>query len=367
MRVALVHDWLTGMRGGERVLHEHAVLFPDAEIHTLVHVRGATSPEIEAHRIHASPLSRLPGIARHYRKLLPLFPWAVSRLRPGEVDLVLSTSHAVAKGVTAPVGAVHVCVCFTPMRYVWALGDAYLGRGPLRLASLPLAAALRRWDRRSSTPERVHRFIAISEFVARRIERAYGRAAQVIYPPVRVDAFAPGSAEDFYLLVSSFAPYKRDDLALAAFAELGLPLRVVGQAPAALRRGAPPNVQFLGRVSGAQLADLYARCRALVYPQEEDFGIIAVEAQAAGRPVVAYAGGGALETVVPLDDPRGRAPTGVWFGEQRVASFVAGVRTLEARLGELEPQAIRAHAERFSAARYRSELSAALEQAVRER
>jgi glycosyltransferase involved in cell wall biosynthesis len=366
VRVALVHDWLTGMRGGERVLEEHARFFPDADLYTLVHVPGSTSAAIESLRIHASPLSRLPGVARHYRKLLPLFPWAVSRLRPQDVDLVLSTSHAVAKGVRPPPRAVHVSYCFTPMRYVWDQSDAYLGRGALRVASWPLAASLRAWDRRTSTPERVHRFLAISAVVAQRIARAYGRSAPVIHPPVRTDAFHVGTPEDFYLLVGGFVPYKREELALAAFAELGLPLVVAGDGPtrASLEAKAPPNARFVGRVSDAALADLYARCRALVYPQEEDFGIVAVEAQAAGRPVVAFAGGGALETVVPLGARGGAGPTGIWFAEPTRESLVAAVRALEAGAGELDPAAIRRHAERFSVARYRSELFAALAEAL---
>jgi glycosyltransferase involved in cell wall biosynthesis len=368
MRVALVHDWLTGRRGGERVVEQLALLFPDAELYTLVHVPGSSFDAIERLRIHASPLSRIPGVARHYRKLLPLMPLAIERLRPGACDLVVSTSHAVAKGVRAPEGTPHVCYCFTPMRYVWDQADAYLGRGALRALSAPLAAWLRRWDVRTSTPARVTRFIAISEAVADRIRRHYGRDAAVIYPGVDTERIRPSGApaEDFYLLVGGFVPYKREDLALEAFRSLKHPLVVVGDGPARARleAAAPPNVRFVGRVSDAELRDLYARCRALVYPQDEDFGIVAVEAQAAGRPVVAFGRGGARETVVPLGEGETRAATGVWFHEQTPAALAAAVTRLETHADAFDSGAIRAHAERFSNARFRREMEAALRETV---
>ncbi len=367
MKVVLVHDWLTGMRGGERVLDELAGLFPDAELFTLIHVAGSTSPRIESLRTTASPLSRLPGAARHYRKLLPLFPWAIERLRLPPCDLVLSTSHAVAKGVRPPPGAVHLCYCFTPMRYVWDAADAYLGVGARRALAAPLVAYLRAFDRRTSGPERVHRIVAISHTVADRIRRHWGREAEVVYPPVAVERFAPraGPPEPFYLLVGGFVPYKREDLALRAFASLGRPLLVVGDGPGrrTLEAGAPPQVRFLGRLGDAELADLYARCRALVYPQEEDFGIVPVEAQAAGRPVIAFGRGGATETVVPLGDPR-RAPTGVWFDAQTPEALAAAVLRFESEEHRFSPAAIRRHAEAFRAEHFRSELLAQIDTAL---
>jgi glycosyltransferase involved in cell wall biosynthesis len=370
MKVALVHDWCTGLRGGERVLHEHATLFPEADLYTLVYRPGTTTPRIDALTVHESPLGRLPGAERHYRKLLPLFPWAVSRLRVAPCDLVLSSSHAVAKGVRPPPGAVHLCYCFTPMRYVWDQADAYLGRGLRRALAWPLAASLRRWDRRTSGPDRVHRFVAISEAVADRVRRHYGRRASVIHPPVDVDRFAPRpeGPEDFYLLVGGFVPYKREDLALEAFRGLGRPLVVVGDGPGRrrLEAKAPPRTRFLGRVDDAILADLYARCRALVYPQEEDFGIVPVEAMAAGRPVLAYGAGGALDTVIPPGDPAGRAPTGLLFRPQRPEALADAVRRFEADPGRFEPAAIRAWAERFAAPRYRAAMREACERALAE-
>jgi len=365
LKVVLVHDWLTGMRGGERVLDELAGMFPDAELFTLIYVAGSASPRIEALRITASPLSRLPGAARHYRKLLPLFPAAIERLRLPACDLVLSTSHAVAKAARPPRGARHLAYCFTPMRYVWDQADAYLGRGVRRALSLPLAAWLRRFDRRTSGPERIQRVVAISHVVADRIRRAWGRDASVVYPPVAVERFAPRpeGPDDFYLLVGGFVPYKREDLALQAFAGLDRPLLVAGDGP--LRRRleaeAPANARFLGRVGDAELASLYARCRALVYPQEEDFGIVPLEAQASGRPVIALGRGGATETVIGLDDPAGRAPTGVFFATQTPGALADAVRRFEGAAARFDPAAIRAHAERFRGERFRAEMRAEIE------
>lgn len=362
MRVALVHDWLTGMRGGERVLDELCVLFPDADLHTLIHVPGTTSARIESRRIFASPLSRLPGAARHYRKLLPLFPWAAGRLHLDGYDLVISTSHAFAKGVRVPPPGRHVCYCFTPIRYVWDQIDAYLGRGARRALAAPLVAALRRWDRRTSTPERIERVIAISETVRERIRRHWGREARVVFPPVDVERIRPdGRPPDaFFLLVGAFVPYKREALAVEAFRGLDARLVVAGDGPLRERiaADAPANVEFRGRVSDAELANLYARCRALVYPQEEDFGIVAVEAQAAGRPVVAYGAGGAAETVRPLGGKN--VPTGIHFLEPTARSLADALRLFLREEPGFSPEAIRAHAETFSATRFREKMSQAL-------
>jgi glycosyltransferase involved in cell wall biosynthesis len=370
VRVALVHDWLTGMRGGERVLDQFCALFPEADLYTLVHVAGSTSQRIDSHRIFSSPLSRLPGTRRHYRKLLPLFPWAIEHFRLSGYDLVLSSSHAVAKGVRAPHGAVHLCYCFTPMRYVWDQTDAYLGRGLRRLLAQPLVRYLRQFDVRTSTPRRVQRFVAISQCVADRIWRHYGREASVVYPPVDLERLQPSGSkpEDFYLLVGGFVPYKREDLAIDAFRGLGHRLVVAGEGPmrAALAARAPANVTFLGRVSDSDLVQLYARCRALVYPQEEDFGIIAVEAQACGRPVIAFGRGGIRETVVPLrpEDPAATSPTGLYFDAQTPAALASAVRRFEANEQSFLPEAIRANAERFGLPRFRAQIGAEIELAL---
>jgi glycosyltransferase involved in cell wall biosynthesis len=356
------------MRGGERVLESLASLCPDADLYTLVHVAGSTSARIDALRIHASPLSRLPGAARHYRKLLPLFPWAAARMRLAPCDIVVSTSHAFAKGMHAPPGVPHLCYCFTPMRYIWDQKDAYLGRDSvLRFGSIPLTTYLQRWDVRMSRPDRVTRFAAISQTVAERIRKHYGREAVVIYPPVRLDRFRPSgkASEDFYLLVGGFVPYKREWLAIESFRQLRRRLVIAGTGPlrARLQAGAPDHVRFLGRISDEQLADLYARCRALIYPQEEDFGLVAVEAQASGRPVIAFGRGGATETVAPLGGAS--VPTGVWFPEPTVESLCAAVLEFEVHEAEFSPAAARRNSERFGEDRFQSEIRACIEGLVR--
>ncbi len=350
MRVALVHDWLTGMRGGERCLEVFCELFPNADLFTLLHVPGSVSPAIENRRITTSFIQRLPGAEERYRYLLPLFPWAIGRFDLRGYDLILSSSHCVAKGVRVPPGALHLCYCLTPMRYVWDLYDDYFGAraGVVpRLLMPPVASALRRWDRAAAS--RVHHFIAISRFVAERIERCYGRHAEVIYPPVDVQRFRlsedPG---EFYLVVSALTPYKRVDLAVEAANRLGVRLLVVGTGPeeARLRALAGPTVEFLGWRPDAEVAELYARCRALVFPPVEDFGIVPLEAMASGKPVIAFGQGGARETVVPLDDGP-EAPTGIFFPEQTVESLTDAIRRFEANAHRFDPKALRARAEAF--------------------
>ena len=368
MRVALVQDWLTGFRGGEKVLHEFAGLFPDADLYTLIHVAGSTSARIDALRIHASPLSRLPGAARHYRKLLPLFPFAIERFKLEGYDLVISNSHSFAKGVRVAPGTPHLCYCMTPIRYAWDLADEYLGTGARRIVAAPLLAYLRRWDRRTSAPSRIQRIVAISRAIAERVERVWGRAAGVVYPGVDVERFAHVRAptEDFYFMLGGFVPYKAEGLAIEAFRKLGKPLVIAGDGPtrAPLEASAPANVRFLGRVSDAELDSLYARCRALVYPQNEDFGIIAVEAQAAGKPVIALARGGALETVVGPQDAEGRAPTGVHFAAPDPDSLADAVRAFEDLEPKLDPAAIRANAARFSLENFRTGITHEIEEVL---
>src|SRR5437868_133420 len=325
-RVALVHDWLTGMRGGERCLEVFCELFPDADLFTLLHVPGSVSPVIERRRIITSFVQRLPRAADRYRYYLPLFPAAMRAFDFSSYDLVLSSSHAVAKAARRRPGAMHVCYCFTPMRYVWDLYDDYFGdRAPLaaRLAMPAVAAALRRWDRRTSA--RVDRFVAISRFVADRIRRVWQRESDVIHPPVDVGRFAiaDDGPADYDLVVSALVPYKRIDLAVAAATRMKRRLLVVGAGPEArtLAAMAGPTVEFLGWREDAEVAQLYARCRSLLFPAMEDFGIVPLEAMAAGRPVVAYGVGGATETVVGLD-ASDAAPTGIFFGAQTVDAVV---------------------------------------------
>lgn len=365
MRVAIVHDWLTGMRGGERCLEALCELFPDATLYTLLHVPGSVSPAIERMRIRTSFLQRLGPFRRRFRALLPLFPLAVERFDLRGHDLVISSSHCVAKGALAPAGSRHVAYVYTPMRYVWDQAVAYAdgaGWGRLRrAAAAPVAGRLRRWDAASSA--RVDEFVAISRHVAGRIRRCYGRDAAVIHPPVDAARFYPGEGEgDYYLVVSALVPYKRVDLAVAACTRLGRPLKIVGAGPQArrLRRPAGPTVEFLGPCSDGEVAALYAGCRALLFPGLEDFGIAPLEAQAAGRPVIAYGDGGACETVVPINSrpappaggpraaegPEGE-PTGVFFFEQTADALAAAIEDLEANRHRFHPKVLRDRALAF--------------------
>ena len=363
LRVALVHDWLTGMRGGERCLEVFCELFPSADLFTLLYVPGSVSPVIERRRIVTSFVQRLPQAAERYRSYLPLFPAAMRRFDFSSYDLVLSSSHAVAKAARQRPGATHVCYCYTPMRYVWDLYDDYFGARASRAARLVMpsvAAALRRWDRRTSV--RPDRIVAISHFVADRIRRVWNRGADVIHPPVDVGRFTiAADPDDYYLVVSALAPYKRVDLAIAAATRMRRRLLVVGTGPEAHRLAAlaGPSVEMLGWRSDADIAELYARCRALLFPTMEDFGIVPLEAMAAGRPVVAYGVGGATETVRGLD-ATDTSPTGVFFRDQTVEALVAAMETFERNESRFEPKALRARAEAFDRPIFRDRISAYL-------
>jgi glycosyltransferase involved in cell wall biosynthesis len=348
VKVALVHDWLTGMRGGERVLEVLCDLFPEASLHTLLHVPGSVSPTIERHRPQTSFLQQMPGIARLYRHLLPLYPLAIEGLDVGDAEIVISTSHCAAKSVPTRPGTRHLCYCFTPVRYAWDQFDAYFGPervGRARSAVMrQLLDRFARWDQRTSS--RPDRYVAISQYVARRIGRYYNRRSAVVYPPVDTAYFTPGDAtrEGFALIVSALVPYKRVDVAVAACRSIGVPLKVVGQGPdaRALARLGGAGVEFLGALPDADVRDLYRRAALVLLPGEEDFGLVPVEAQACGTPVVALGRGGATETIVD-------GGTGALTGEG-IEACAAGIRRVLDH--PPSPDACRKQAERFSTERF---------------
>jgi len=357
-RTALVHDWLTGMRGGEKVLEALCSLFPGAPIYTLFHFAGSVSPAIEAHPIAASFLQRLPGLRAHYRRYLPLFPAAIEEQDLAGFDLVVSSSHCVAKGVLPPPGAFHLCYCHTPMRYAWDQEHAYFPRrrgAVARLRSLALSR-LRTWDAASAA--RVDLFVANSRFVARRIHRYYGRpeeAVEVVPPPVEVDFFTPGEAavgdrEDAYCLaVSALAPYKRLEVAIAACARLGLPLRIVGDGPERrrLEAVAGTGARLLGHVTPERLRELYRGALCFVQPGVEDFGIAAAEALACGTPVVAAGRGGVLDII---EDGRHGVLYDPEAGTGEAAALATAIdRARGIRFNTLD---LRGRAEGFSAGRF---------------
>jgi glycosyltransferase involved in cell wall biosynthesis len=321
MRVAVVHDWLTGLRGGEKVLELLLELYPEATIFTLLHLPGSTSSRIESHPIRTTFIQKLPLVERHYRWYLPLFPRAIESLDLSGFDLVLSSSHCAAKGAIAPKGVLHICYCHTPMRYVWDRFEDYFGSGwKARILYAPAAGRLRRWDRASA--RRVDHFIANSRYVASRIREYYGREVEaVIPPPVDTDFYNPApegapSAEPYFLVVSALVPYKRIELAIEAFRGRSEPLLIVGTGPAKARLEAlaPKNVRFLGWLPDEELRTLYRGCRAAILPGVEDFGIVPLEALACGAPVIAYGEGGALDTVR-------EGETGVLFREPTALSL----------------------------------------------
>ena len=346
------------MRGGEKVLEALCELHPDSDILTLVHRRGSVSPAIERHRIRTSIVQRLPGGQSHYRRYLPLFPFAIEQFNLDGCDLVISSSHCAAKGVVAPGRARHLCYCHSPMRYAWDQFDAYFGPSRVgartsRWVYRPMLARLARWD--AATAGRVDRFVANSRHVAGRIRRYYNREASVVYPPVDTVFYHPASVspESHFLIVSALVPYKQIDLAVAACSKVGVPLRIVGDGPdrARLERQAGPNTTLLGWLSNEQIRDEYRRAAAVILPGEEDFGIVPIEAQACGRPVVAFGRGGAVETVKGGE-------TGVLFAEPTVDSLSDALR----RVGEIafDPNRARAHAERFSRDRFLEEMRAVI-------
>lgn len=363
MKIAIVHDWLVTNAGAERVLEEMLAVYPQADVFSLIdfvpaHQRGF----LGGRSVRTSFLQRVPGVRRHYRKFLPLMPLAVEQLDLSSYDIVLSSSHAIAKGVLTGPDQLHVCLCLTPIRYAWDLQHQYLREAGLERGIGGMLARwmlhrIRLWDMR--TANGVDHFVAISRFIARRIWKVYRRESTVIYPPVDVEVFVPGGPrEDFYVTASRMVPYKRIDLIVEAFARMPeRRLVVIGDGPEAksIRAKGAPNIQFLGHQPLANLLAHLQRARAFVFAAEEDFGIAPLEAQACGTPVIAYAKGAVMETIAGLDAPE---PTGVLYPQQDASSLAQAVSEFERSAGRITSEACRKNAMRFSADRFRAELSA---------
>ncbi|MET0373555.1 MAG: glycosyltransferase [Rhizorhabdus sp.] len=355
-RVALVHYWLVGMRGGERVLERLIKLFPDADLFTHVYVPERMSSTIRSRPVTTSFIQKLPGAAKHYQKYLPLMPYALEQLDLRGYDLVISSESGPAKGVIAMPDAQHLCYCHSPMRYIWDHYHDYRAEAGLvsRMVMPVVAPGLRQWD--TSSAARVDTIVANSKFISRRIRRVWRRESTVVHPPVEVELFAPSAETDpYYLWVGQMTAYKRAGLVVDAFNALGLPLLMVGEGEqsAALRRRAGSNITIRDRMSFDELRRAYARCRALVFAAEEDFGIVPVEAMASGRPVIAFGRAGVLDSIVP-------DVTGIFFDEQTAESLLAAVDRFERWLPDFDPAEAVAQAARFAPEHFDAGISAAL-------
>lgn len=358
MRVALVHYWLTNMRGGERVLEAFCEMFPQADIYTHVVDRSKLSDTLNRHEIKTTFVSKLPFAKSQYQKYLPFMPRALEQLDLTDYDLVISSESGPAKGVITSPDAFHLCYCHSPMRYIWDLYPHYYGTaGFLARQAFPgIAHRLRTWDVTSAA--RVDQFVANSNFISRRIRKFYRRDSEVAFPPVAVSEFAQARKDgpgEYYLAAGEMVGYKRFDLVVDAFTKLGAPLVVVGEGEQmkALQRSAGPNVTFVGRVGFSELKRRFGECKALVFPGEEDFGMVPVEVMAAGRPVIAYGKGGALDTVIDGE-------TGILFPQQTVDSLIEALNTFEAT--SLDPNKIVAHAEKFGPDQFKTRIQAILSQ-----
>ena len=362
MKVAIVHYWLVNMRGGESVVEALCELYPQADLYTHVVKPQVLSERLRSHPIHTTFINRLPGAARHYKKYLPLMPLALEQLDLRDYDLVISSECGPAKGVFTSPNTLHVCYCHSPMRYVWDMYWEYLATvsRPIRPIARLLLHYLRSWDLQSAS--RVDHFLANSEFIARRIRKHYRREAEVIHPPVNTASFEPSDTQDgYYLVLSQLVRYKRADLAVEAFTKLGKPLVVIGDGEqmGELRRMAGPNVRLLGRQPFDVIREYYARCQALIFPGEEDFGIVPVEAMASGRPVIAYGRGGVLETVI-------EGKTGLFFEEQTVDALISAVQRFEATKSMFDPAVIRQHAEGFDRTVFKKKVDARVRELLEE-
>jgi glycosyltransferase involved in cell wall biosynthesis len=358
MRLALVHDWLNQVGGAEDVLAALVEQFPTSPIYTSIYAPDLMPDFYQQWDIRTLWLDRLPGIHQHHQPYLPLYPLAWGSLDLSAYEVILSNKSGFCHGFQHAPTSLHICYCLAPTRYVWQL-ESYIAREglgrPVELALRPLIMALQKWD--YAAAQRVHHFIAISTEIQQRIKTYYDRDSIIIYPPVDLARFQPSSViEDYFLIVSRLIPYKRIDLAVQAATQLGLPLKIAGKGRdlERLKSLAGPTVEFLGYVPDSDLPDLMARCKAFIFPGLEDFGIAPVQAQAAGRPVIAFGGGGALDTVIP-------GKTGEHFDRLTVESLAAVMAAFDHR--RYDPRAVRAHAERFDLRLFQQQIAAYLEQA----
>lgn len=358
LKVALVHDWLTGMRGGEKCLEVLCELFPEADLYTLLHQKGKLSQNIESRSIRTSFVQHLPFGLKKYRHYLPLFPLAIEQFDLSAYDLIVSSSHCVAKGVRPNNSTYHISYVHTPMRYVWDQFNTYFRQPrtswPVRIGAELMRPYLQRWDR--NTAKRVDTFLCNSNNIRKKILEYYGRESQVIYPPVDLSRFKPGDTKaDYYLMVGAFAPNKRVDLAVHAFNKLKLPLKISGsgQDEEYCRSIAGETIEFLGTLSNEKLLELYQQARALVFPGEDDFGITPLEAQACGTPVIAFAAGGVLETVTDQ--------TGLFFKEQKVEALVKAVEIMERKWEVFVPEKFQEQLSRFGRGHFKEQMAHAIE------
>jgi glycosyltransferase involved in cell wall biosynthesis len=368
LRVAIVHYWFVSRRGGERVVEAIAEVFPQADIFTLVADRNRMAPALREHKLTMSLVQKIPGSTRWHRHLLPLYPYALEQFDLRGYDLVISSESGPAKGVLTGADTCHICYCHSPMRYIWDMYHDYMGengnRGLKRAIFSFAAHYVRQWDLASAS--RVDYFVANSHNVAARIAKHYRREATVIYPPVNVEnAIISGSYDDYYLFVGQLVDYKRADIAIHACNLLGRRLRIAGKGEQCnkLRQIAGPTIEFIGSPSDSELAKEYARCRALLFPGEEDFGIVPVEAQSYGRPVIAFDKGGALETVRGFYPADGYSPgsTGVFFSSRNAESLAEAMIAFEKAEARFSAYELQAHARKFRTENFKHNLRSFVE------
>lgn len=382
LRVALVHYWLVNRRGAERVLEAFCELFPQADIFALVADKQGLSPSLKQHRLTTSFLQKIPGSHRRHQYLLPLYPLALEQFDLRGYDLVISSESGPAKGVLTDPATLHICYCHTPMRYIWDFYPAYMRGSNLgaigKLTFALTAHYARMWD--VTAAARVDHFVAISHYVAARIRKFYRRDADVIYPPVPhimpsdddrtgiTQRNPSGEKTGYYLVVGQMVRYKRVDLAVSACTRLGRPLRVVGTGEEIhrLKRLAGPNVQFLESLNDDDVREQYRGCRALLFPGEEDLGATPLEAQAFGKPVIAYGRGGVRETVVAVGSAPPEEATGVFFDRPEVQSMIEAIQTFEAAEDRFRPETIRDNARQFGRARFMAEMTSFIAEKLRE-